>query len=622
MEKTQIDLKDFVFNTIKEVENPAKTDIAEIVLFFTSNDWFGIKPAFVNRKVLLTEKQVQLYKTPLLFFLKNARNSETVMSILCQKYAVTAEYLSSFYKEIKVDEDTQIHTTEFLCFSLNKELVFYNDTEISALVNSASLEMTKAHGECLTFFISWLKNTTKTAYYKDYILEKRFTMTVQNEAYDFDEYLKLLFFLFNPDYIETENMYAKAARSKNFTDTWLFLSLHYVCALRFTDLERIYHPQLPMEPEDVLTRIENDTFSDNDARLIILSIIKRMCLLELLPNKTKRHSNIDTVKFLVPDSAEIHLGKLFALAEAHYRLNSSDKSAPLIRKISTYEEITRYMGDDIGSLFIYRDFGSRSATKSYLQALYMNGNAILEESDDTFRLFWDSTRINIVSLARSHKGSFGEFAATTMEYLKDAKFNGLTPKFVAFELLERGVLSFTASTLLNMITDNEYDKQSVSNQTALIKELNMTPLEIDNIVSIVSDGRQQAINALEKVIHDDTDILYALHKVASGEAFSKQPESLCLLSAINKTCPYSVKRQCIGCPYEISTKSTFYLMIGEYNRLFNLLHTTSDKLEKSKYKQIIQTIILPKLDEALTMIKLNYGDNIYKQYEELIKENT
>lgn len=55
---------------------------------------------------------------------------------------------------------------------------------------------------------------------------------------------------------------------------------------------------------------------------------------------------------------------------------------PLIKKITTYKEISRYMGDDIGDLFLESDFRSRSATKSYLQMIYMIGDEILAEDND------------------------------------------------------------------------------------------------------------------------------------------------------------------------------------------------------------------------------------------------
>lgn len=62
----------------------------------------------------------------------------------------------------------------------------------------------------------------------------------------------------------------------------------------------------------------------------------------------------------------------------------------------------------------------------------------------------------LAALARSHKGSYGDFAKTTSIYLKDAKMSGYTPEFVAKELFERGVLSVIPSMLLKMVAGEEY----------------------------------------------------------------------------------------------------------------------------------------------------------------------
>lgn len=615
--KSMMDFKDYINQIIDQAESSKKADLGNILLFLESNNWFGNKPTYKNNKVLITNTQAAIYKEPLLFFLNNPDDSDVLLQLIHIKFPSTTEYLKRFFKEKRLSEQDAFYITDFLLFNLNKDIFLYNEAEISNLVNTASLELNKAHGDYLTFFLSWLRLMTKTAYQKDYIMEKRYTMDIQNEAYVFDEYLKLMFYLFNEDYITDNEMYFKASQSKNYTDAWLYMSLHFICSLRMTDFERIYHPYLPYSPEEVLKNIANDTFSDYDARMVLLSIIKRMCLLPFEPSKTEDKNGIPAVKFNVPSSCEVHFGKLFALAEAHFQLSGLDKSNSLIRKITKYEDINRYMGEEIGSLFLESDFRSRSATKSYLQSIYMITDVAMDDNVDGPRI----KGYLIAALARSHKGTYGEFATTTFEYLKDAKFSGLTPEFVAFELLERGPLSFIVSMLLNIITEHDYSKLSVKEQTTIIKKLDLFPHEIENTISIINQAQKQALSVLNETITDNVDILTALHRIGSGQAFSKQPECLCLLTALNKVCPYDENRQCISCLYEISTKSTFYLLISEYNRIHNLYISTDNLLEKNKYKAIATTVILPRLDETLQELKSNYGDEVYRQFERMIQEN-
>ena len=442
-------------------------------------------------------------------------------------------------------------------------------------------------------------------------------MDIQKQAYSFDDYIQLLYYLFVDDYIQDNNMLQKAAESKNYTDTWLYLALHFIRPLRLTDMERIYHPLLPYSAEEVLEKIKNNSFTNNDARGVLLSITKRMSWLPLTPNKTESSGNIVPIAFDIPTSCEVLIGKLFALAQAHRNIIGKPEE-PIIRKISTYQEISRYMGEEIGDLFLHNDFRSRSATKSFLQDICMiaDENESLEGNEIHVKGYY------LAALARSHKGSYGDFAQTTFEYLKDAKLNNLTPEFVAFELLERGVFSFMASLLLKMALGEKFNRLTPQKQTKIIKTMDLSPKEIESVVTIVDNNRQVAQKLLNELITDETDILSVLHRIGSGEAFSKQGDCSCLMSALQKSCPYGQKRLCIGCEYDICTRSTLFLMVTEYNRIKNLFLSSEDSLEKAKYKNILQNIVLPKMDEMLTTIRELYGEDVFNDYETLIKENT
>ncbi len=612
-----IEFKTFINGIIETNPNNEKANVYEIQKFISDNNWFQAKPCFKDNLLFISDDEAFLLRGKITAFLCTEANSSSLQAMMEDKYPETTKYLLDFFDEESIDEEYRFYILDFLLCHLKKDIFLYSDTELTPLLHLASTDLIKIHGDFLTFFLSWLRLQTKTRYQQEYVMSKRYTMDIQNEAYEFDEYLQLLYYLMNDDYIEDNEMFQKAAESKNYTDTWLFLAIHFICSLRYTDLMQIYHPTLPYAPEEVLEKIKHNTFSDNDAKLVLLSITTRMCLLPFSPNKTLNSSGVASVKFHIPTSCETLFGKLFALAEAHRQLQGLEKE-PIIRKINGYLEISRYMGDEIGSLFLESDFRSRSATKSYLQSIYMLTDDILgNEQNPNVKGYL------LASLARSHKGSYGEFASTTFEYLKDAKLSGLTPEFVAYELLERGVLSFIPSTLLKMIIDdNTISNISVQNHTRLIQELNLSPLEIESIINITELSFSQATSVVSEVITEDTDIIKALHRIGNGEAFSKQPECLCLITALEKNCRFPTRQSCIGCQYEISTKSTLYLLIAEYNRAKGLYQNTEHPKEKAKYKKMLQELILPKLNEMLMQLKENYGDDVFYEYEMLIKENT
>ena len=245
---------------------------------------------------------------------------------------------------------------------------------------------------------------------------------------------------------------------------------------------------------------------------------------------------------------------------------------------------------------------------------------ILEDNDE-----FNVKGYILAALARSHKGSYGEFATTTSVYLNDAKMSGFTPEFVARELFERGVLSFIPSMLLKMITDGQYTKLPVHKQTELIQQLALSPREVEDIVITSERVKKQSTEIVRKLLSESDNtrenILNILHRIGNGNAVSKQNECLCLMSAMKRLCPYSHRKSCIACEYEISTKSTIFLMVSEYNRLFMLYQESTDERLKNKYRVLIKEAVLPTMEELLQCVEEQYGIEALKALEKIIEVN-
>lgn len=365
--------------------------------------------------------------------------------------------------------------------------------------------------------------------------------------------------------------------------------------------------------------LTKDLFLYSEARRTLLSITTRLTYLNLTPNKTKNASNVTQLKFHVPESCQVLIGTLLAICEAHFQLQIPyNAENPLIRQIKTYEKITSYMGEEIGNLFLERNFSSRSANKSYLQSVAMLADDVLEEKSEL-----NIKGYFLAALARSHKGDFNEFAQTTTTYLKDAQLGQLKPEMVAKELFERGVLSMIPSMLLTIVTRGKYKELSPSQQTKMIKSLDLTPVEIEKTLelSVRADLRsQQALKTLVENNVEPEQLLTICHRIGNGEAFSKQGESMCLLSALGKLCPYDDRQHCVGCQYELQTKSTLLLLIGEFNRLNKQYQKLKNELERGKVRAILEQQIKPCLTEMLEALSEQYGEAVLSDYEDIIKE--
>ena len=612
-----VDLKNYLERILVELGAATIKHREKVSGFLLDNEWFGVSINLDDYTI--SEKDAEVLKNHIKDYLTTPPGIKSMEGIFSKKFPSTNELFVQFAEEEKLSETNRFYLLDFLAYYLTKDLFLYSDAEVETLVEVATEVLTKSQGNILIQFIKWLLNKGVTRYRVSFEMTKRYTIESANGAYELDEYLELMYYLFNEDYIIENDMFCKAANSKNYADTWLYLGLHFICALRSTDLERLGHPKLTREPLEVLEAVVDGTWSSSEARRTLLSITTRLTYLNLTPNKTKNASNVAQLKFHVPESCQVLIGTLLAICEAHFQLQIPyNAENPLIRQIKTYEKITSYMGEEIGNLFLERNFSSRSANKSYLQSVAMLADDVLEEKSEL-----NIKGYFLAALARSHKGNFNEFAQTTTTYLKDAQLGQLKPEMVAKELFERGVLSMIPSMLLTIVTRGKYKKLSPSQQTQMIKSLDLTPIEIEKTLelSIRADSRsQQALKTLVENNVDPEQLLTICHRIGNGEAFSKQGESMCLLSALGKLCPYDDRQHCVGCQYELQTKSTLLLLIGEFNRLNKQYQKLKNELERGKVRAILEKQIKPCLTEMLQALSEQYGEAVLSDYEDIIKE--
>ena len=621
----KINFTDYINNLKEQFSITDQEFETEFSIFCEANNLTeNLNLEFKNRILYADEQNLLKYKKAIEEYVSNygldtSKKVELLFKRFAAQFPVTADLYRKFSKQNKFSIEIHHYVLDFFLAYLPGEMHLSTDKEIQELVSTAYSQMNKIFGEAVTQFINFIQRypRIKTLYNCVYFLPNYSDQSESSEAYEQHEYLKILYYMLNEDYILENDMYQEAVNSKNYADTWLFISLHFFGALRKTDLIRLRHPKLPYSPEEVLKKIQDKTFSDADARLTLYGVTESISVFATVPNKTKSVSNVSSIQFYVPDSAEVHMGTLFAIAEAHFQLSGKPQSDPLIREISSYEAISRYMGDEIGDLFLEANFRTILMNKSYLQMIYSMTDSVLSDKEDEFHV----KGYILAALARSHKGSFGSFATTTSIYLKDAKMSGYSPKFVAKEMLERGALSLITSMLLKMVASEEYERLPIEQQSMLHHEVNISPIEAENIVSTLNQSIKQASQTAAEIYNANSkqEIVNILHLIGSGQAVSKMDSCLCLKTAMKCECPFLDRTSCIGCKYEIGTKSTVLLMAIEIKRLQNLYASSESDEEKNRYKVLASQIVGKQLNELLFCIKNEYGEKSSEEMKEIIR---
>ena len=162
------DLNIYLTQQLSSKNNIQNRTIFDVITFFVNNNWFHAPPSVENGKAFVTQKEIDIYTPYLIDFLSTDCDNDELISRLKSKFSHTTNKLLLFIKQKKSDENPCHYLFQFLLERLEKEIALYTDPEIASLVNLAAIDLTKAHGDCLTFFLSWLKRKCKTAYFKEY----------------------------------------------------------------------------------------------------------------------------------------------------------------------------------------------------------------------------------------------------------------------------------------------------------------------------------------------------------------------------------------------------------------------------------------------------------------------
>lgn len=621
-----------LWSAVQEKTNNRAATASDFITFLEDNDWFGIEPVIENIEERIqvslpmenVEKIINLSAAFLdRLVLPDKERLAFLYKTLAYNYPDTAETLQEYVKEKHIVVFHAMQIADFLISFLEKEIYMLNNAELENLLYRFSNEMSKTTGITFANYLNWLSNKRLTKFKKITVPNtSRNNVSHTKYAYDFDTCIRLFYVLFSQTSLEENDFYGLIAENEKSAVALLFLSLHMICALRDEDIKRLPHPKLMDSPEKVLESIKNSTMSDTDALIAVEKVLREIEILQPKPNKTAMHSNIPYIKLFIPESSKIHFGYLFAAAEAHYQLKNNEKKQYYIYPVTTYDEFQKYLGDDVADIFWDIDYSTRAFNKTYMQLIQqyidadLSGNAT-ESAHPIGYMF--------AAFARSHKTTYGEFAATTATYLKDQSVSGHSVEYIVQELTERGVCSFIVSELLEILYQKNFRRLPMKEQTKVIRNFGLNPYEVENSVIAYETALENAANVVMEILQVPAEqrhrvTLQALDNIALGSAVSKENHVMCLLTSIGKDCAYPERKQCIGCKYEILTKGSIYTLVAEYQKNRKLMQETQNPVLKSKYEMLLRNVIIPAIQEILICTSEKEGPEYVRELEKITRE--
>lgn len=574
-------------------------DRDELLEFLDVNEWFGMEWSGngVDRKVAPFTNAEKPLATWLLAY---QQPPKIKLLVMLEAYASAFPDTCTLYGKFiakKQAEDVKSgwQLLDYLLSTLDKDITDYGEEELRMLLDGTNGNLSASSRVLLMDFLEEGRNGQPISRWK-YQIQKNESGTADNTAYTMECFSVMAYGIFNKEAWAEHSLVEKAAASKKSANLWLFTALHFVGAMRKSDLLRLPVPSLPYSPEALRQKILDGTFSVQEAAMIPKEVMFRLQIKPRKPHKTQSYSGIPDLKLFIPESLLAPMGAIMALA-----LSFRETADPFVLPEQGIRSIQKFFGRAFAEAAGNKRFLTRRANKAYLQGIE------LMAPDEPGK----PKGYMLAALARSHKGGIGRLPEITDIYLKDAAFSGYRPEFILREMFERGIFGFIPAMLLEAYSGKAYRKLDVGGQTQIIQAIGLNALQIENLAGLTEKSFLLAKKLVAQMVipkGDDLERLGdVLQKIASGAAPSRQPECLCVRIAAGYACTCPERTSCIGCGYEIYTKAALHLVMKEYARL-NSLRKEAANQDASRYDCILEKGLLPVITGMLSGMEALYPD--------------
>ena len=571
-------------------------DRRKLLDFLEMNSWFGLPDPGMTTgrlnsrdKLYVEKEQADELCGRLFLWLDGFRreNKEKLEILLCygeNRLPRTVSLYREFVRQKGLEKDiSSWRLLDFLLYHLSGEAMEIMPEEQGKLVDTLDREATRAVSELYSRFNVWMQDKLGISGWRYRFEYRRKKEGIQ--AYTLQQFSGMAYCLFNDEWWKQHHLVEKACEAAPCANLWAFMAMHFVCGLRSTDIVRIPMPDIGCDGETfraraVSGRLENPEVLARDIQIRIRYRPKR-------PNKTLAASGIPDVKLFIPASLEKPVGIILGIAASH--CTGTKPGEAFLRADRNISRTRSFFGTEFMDFLEGRSFASSRANKAYLQGLEM----LADSSGGGIKGYM------IAALARSHKGGLAALPDITDVYLRDAAFSGYKPEFIAREMFERGIFGFVPHLLLEAYAGTDYAALPIQDQTRLIREVGIRPSGIENIIRICESSLSQARDAVEDVISSGADIPSLIQEIASGRAVSKQEGCLCVMTGGGFPCAFPDRQTCIGCRFEVHTKSVLHQLSSEYHRMRGL----SDGPDGWRYRAILRKAVLPVIGEYLASVK-------------------
>lgn len=560
----------------------------DLLGFLDRNEWFGRRSEWKDGRCYIDDYH-EIEAKISLWLRAYQRSPEERFKILLDEYKSIYPNVCNSFEEYAIrqeiiDKPSGWKILDFLLAHMSKDEIDTKDMELMLAETSSSLPIIST--KILMQFFSECNKDEKYGY----VVHKRGVRSQINTAYSFLDYSRMAYLVFNEESWRDNALIEKALESKRSADLWLYIAVHFLGALRSTDITRLPVPDLAYERDLTRDLLRDNKYPDNAAVQVAEDFQMRLKLMPYKPNKTGGYKGVSEIKLFIPESLKTAMGIILSVKLIHL---GDDRT--LVTPVQDIVTARKFFGDGFAKAAGNRRFATRRANKAYLQGIELTA----ENEPGKPKGYM------LAALARSHKGGIGTLPEITDVYLKDAAFSGYSPEFILREMFERGILGFIPAMMLEKYSGEAYRRLTVSQQTELIKVLGMEAYQLECISYMVRGAVDHAKEIVGRMTREEIPVI--LQNLASGYAPGKQEEMLCVRSAAGYCCCDPERSSCMGCGYEVYTKAAFHLLIREFVRITKQRDAASGN-DRERYRWILEKGLMPYITETIESFPVLYPD--------------
>ena len=194
----------------------------ELINYLALNNWFNYELKLNDGQIEIDDNFAHTGKqlTEFIYNLKSSDKEKLDYSfkLFKEKYPETSRIIIKFFNiSNNISDENKNYVIRFLLNNLVDEITRLSDKEVKSIIENAMECLNYNNCQILSLLFAYTKQHYRTFYVSDFFLEKE--EMPNNDAYEVDEYCRILYHMFNEDYIKENDMYYKATLSKSYIDT-------------------------------------------------------------------------------------------------------------------------------------------------------------------------------------------------------------------------------------------------------------------------------------------------------------------------------------------------------------------------------------------------------------------